>query len=143
LAFGHKGRYDRAIADYDAAIRLTPDDWIALRGRCYAQAIFNRTAPAVADCDRALQLRPDDPSALSNRGFAYLRGHDYERAIADYDAAIRRFAASEVGAAAAWFCRGVAKSQLGKRELAEQDFRQALALDPGVEAKMSKFGLVR
>ena len=56
---------------------------------------------------------------------------------------IRQFAASEVRAAEAWFRRGIAKSQLGKRELAEQDFRRALALDPGIEAKMSKVGLVR
>jgi Flp pilus assembly protein TadD len=41
----------------------------------------------------------------------------------------------------AWFARGIANTRLGKRELAERDFRQAAALDPGVEAKANKFGL--
>ena len=43
----------------------------------------------------------------------------------------------------AYFGRGVADQHLGKRDLAERDFQQALAHDPVVEAKMGKIGIVR
>src|SRR5438034_263795 len=87
---------DRAIADYDAAIRLEPDLAIAFNNRCVAQAILGRMAQAVSDCDRALQLSPDNAAFLDSRGEAFLRGHDYARAVADYDAAIKLSAAQGV-----------------------------------------------
>jgi tetratricopeptide (TPR) repeat protein len=131
------------MADYDAAISFQPDLAIAFNNRCVAQAILGRMAEAVSDCDRALQLSPDNAAFLDSRGEAFLRGHDYARAVADYDAAIKLSAAQGVGHASSYFGRGIAYSRLGKRDLAEQDFSRALALDPKIEAELGKTGLTR
>ena len=64
-------------------------------------------------------------------------------ALSDYDAAIKLFAALGSGGASAYFGRGIAYVQLGQHDLAEQDFRRALTLDPGIEAAMGKIGLTR
>ena len=80
---------------------------------------------------------------LGSRGYAYLRGSDYVHAITDFDAAIKLFAAQGSGGAESYFDRGIAYWRLGDRDRAEQDFRQALTLDAGIEAKMAKIGLMR
>jgi len=91
-----------------------------------------------------VQMQHSEPTALANRGAAYLRSQNYARAVADYDAAIKLFDGKQpLRTAEAFFGRGIAYSRLGKPDLAAQDFRQAAALDPGIEAKMSKIGLVR
>ena len=89
VAYGHKGDYDRAIRDYDEAIRLDPE---------YADAFFNRGNAyddkgdydrAIQDYDQAIRLDPDFPLAFFNRGNRYRIEGDYDRAIHDYDQAIR------------------------------------------------------
>jgi len=60
-----KEKYDKAIADYTAALKTS------------------------ADFTTALLLRPDHPSYLLQRGIAYLLMEDYDRAIADFEAVLR------------------------------------------------------
>ena len=61
-----KKDYDRAIADYDQAIRVDP-------------------LPGVAADDRGRT----GTNVYNNRGYAYFAKKDYARAIADYDRAIK------------------------------------------------------
>ena len=144
LAHIHKGEPEKAIPDLNVAIQLDPTIWLGWSTRCYAEGILGQLPAAIADCDRAVQLEPNEPSPFANRGAAYLRSQNYARALADYDAAIKLFATKKrEHASESWYGRGIAYSRLGKRDLAERDFRQAAALDPGIEAKMSKIGLAR
>jgi tetratricopeptide (TPR) repeat protein len=88
-AYAQKGQYDRAIADYNEAIRLNPKDANALhsRGNAYAQTgAYNYAIP---DYDEAIQLDPKNAFAFFNRGNAYMEKGQYDRAIADFDEAIR------------------------------------------------------
>ena len=102
MAYLDKGEYDRAIADYDQAIRLKPD---------YADAYNNRASPTQQGRlrPRHRRLRPGHPAqagladAYNNRGIAYDEGR-YDRAIADFDQAIRL----KPDYAEAYYNRGIA-----------------------------------
>jgi tetratricopeptide (TPR) repeat protein len=89
LAYDDKGQYDRAIEDYDQAIRLNSN---------YAQAFKNRGTDyndkgqydrAIKDLDQAIRLDPNYAVAFNNRGEAYRSKGQYDRAIEDFDQAIR------------------------------------------------------
>ena len=78
-----------AIADFDAAIRLRPDDADAYVARADARHDAGAFDAAIADYSAALELRPDDPVVLNGRGIAHADTGAYSQALADYDAALR------------------------------------------------------
>ncbi len=82
-------QYDRAVAEFDRAIRIDPDYAAAFNNRCWARALLGALTEALADCDTSLRLRPESAAALDSRGFVHLRLNQPERAIADYDAALK------------------------------------------------------
>ena len=68
--------YDRAIANYDQAIRLKPAYAEAYNNRGYAYYWNYESAKAIADYSRAIELRPNYAYAYNNRGAAYMAsGH--------------------------------------------------------------------
>jgi len=84
IAYGISGQYDRAIADYDTAIMLSPKDSIAyiVRGISYeGKGQYDR---AIADYDTAIMLSPNYDWAYYNRGEAYKGRGNKERAIVDF-----------------------------------------------------------
>ena len=85
-------RYDEALANYDSALELKPDDpnFLSNRGNTYHH--LKRYEEALADYNKALQLRPDYPDILNNRGINYLKmgavykkPEHYDEALADFD----------------------------------------------------------
>ena len=62
------GRFDNAIANFNLAIRLHPDDASAFnsRGKAYAQK--GNLYRAIADYNEAIRLKPDYATAFCNRG---------------------------------------------------------------------------
>lgn len=59
-----RGEPSEALAQYEAALRLTPRHAPALAGRARAKAALGRTAEAVRDWAAALAARPDPAYAL-------------------------------------------------------------------------------
>ena len=80
--------YDSAIANYDRAIALDPDDADAYHNRGIAKDAQGDYAAAIADFDRAIALEPDGADVYHNRGVAKAEQGDYAGAIADYDRVI-------------------------------------------------------
>jgi tetratricopeptide (TPR) repeat protein len=82
-------QYQRAIEDYNEAIRLKPDYANAYlnRGRTYAN--LNQYQRAIQDYDEAIRLKPDYADAYCNRGIAYANLNQYQRVIEDYSEVIR------------------------------------------------------
>jgi clan AA aspartic protease (TIGR02281 family) len=79
---------DRAVADYDAAIRSDPRNAAAYfhRGNAwYAKKEYGR---AIADYDLSIRIEPGRASALANRGMAKQHTGDLDGAIADWTRAI-------------------------------------------------------
>ena len=70
LAYRAKGDLDRAIGDYDQAIRLEPDNADAHNGRGVAWADKGDYAQAVRDYDRALQINPNHERAAVYKALA-------------------------------------------------------------------------
>jgi lipoprotein NlpI len=89
MAYAIKGEYDRAIADFDEAIRLNPNIAQAFVNRGEAYRNKNEFDRAIADFDQAIRLNPNFAPAFNNRGFAYVNKGENDRAIADFDQAIR------------------------------------------------------
>ena len=80
--------YDRAIADYNEAIRLGPRaNFYTNRGDAYQ---FKKDYDhAIADYNEALKLDPKFTFAYNNSGAAYRAKGDLERAIYHYEQAVR------------------------------------------------------
>jgi tetratricopeptide (TPR) repeat protein len=127
-AYQRKSDYDRAIADFDQAIRLDPNDAFATaynsRGNAYnAKGDYDR---AIADFDQAIRLHPNLVASYNNRGLAYNGKGDYDRAISDLDRAVQL----DPNFANPYSHRGYAYGKKGDFDRAMADLNKALSLNP-------------
>ena len=145
LAFNHcgdayfkKGDFDRAIEDYNEAIKISPQFNTAFNNRGNAYFARRDYVRAIQDFSRAIQINPgyltgsvdpvpfDYATVYRNRGNAYAAEHDDSRAIADYDHAIRL----KPDDAAAFYSRGLAYDAIADYDNAIADYSKALQIDP-------------
>lgn len=82
-AYKNKGQYDRAIQDYDQALRLKPDYAEAFNNRGIAYWKKGQFDRAIQDYDQAIRLKPDDALAYGNRAFARKALGQIDQAKAD------------------------------------------------------------
>jgi len=82
------GLFERAIADYDVALELNPNDTVTLSNRGAALTDLGRLEAAIADFDKAVALDPVNFVALSNRCWAKALQSQYGAALEDCDAAL-------------------------------------------------------
>ena len=87
------GRLQLAVADYDVALQLVPDDALALTHRGVARADLGDLVLAIDDFTRALALDPSNPLAYLNRADAYAASGNLDAAVVDYAGALRLNAA--------------------------------------------------
>jgi len=66
-AWYFKGEYQKAIADYDQAIRLEPDNARAYTNRGSAYRKIGRTDRALDDDTSAIRIDPTQPEFFDNR----------------------------------------------------------------------------
>ena len=133
-----KQDYDKALADYDAAIRLDPKYAVAYANRGAAYKEKGDLDRAIADYDAAIRLDPKLAVAYNNRGFAYDKKGDLDRVIADYDAAIRL----DPKYAVAYANRGAAYEEKGDLDRAIADYDAAIRLDPKLAVAYHNRGFV-
>ncbi len=125
IEWAAKGDYDRAIADYDASLRLVPRNVDALYNRGNAWGNKGDHDRAIADYDAAIALNPKDPAAHNGRAYEWTAKGEYQKAIADYDNAIRL----EPKAAVSLLARGRVRLYTGDHARAVADFEQSFKLD--------------
>ena len=121
-----KANMRRAIAAFDQALSLVPDnaETLILRGNAYTSV--GEHGRALADLDRAATLDPGNPRAFMVRGLANARLGDMTRAFADYNRALSldpRYVDALVN-------RGAIYSMQGSTEKALADLDQAVELQP-------------
>jgi len=79
------GQYQEALAAYNRALELRPDDPDTLNNRGITLGHLGRHEEALADYNRSLDLRRDDPATLTNRGVTLRHLERYEEALADHN----------------------------------------------------------
>jgi Tfp pilus assembly protein PilF len=89
VAWCAKNEYDRAIVDFNEAIRLDPKFSPAYMNRGNAWLAKKEHDTAIADYNEAVRLEPKHATALANRGRAWRAKKKYDIALADYNEAIR------------------------------------------------------
>ncbi|AKR57862.1 hypothetical protein QU42_05270 [Bradyrhizobium sp. UASWS1016] len=124
VALRSSGDIDRAMEDYDRALRLSPDYYVALNNRGVALMSKGELDRAISDFDRAVQLRTDYLGAYYNRGKALGRKGLFDRAIADYDLVIK----ADPKNPTFLFERGTMKANAGDQSGADADFERAESL---------------
>lgn len=120
-------RYELAIADFDKAVALKPDDFYSIASRGDAYFRLGQYAPAIKDYDHAIQLKQDEAGVFSARASAQeALGHD-EQALADYGTAIKL----KPDDVLSYTQRGQIYVRQAQKALARADFDKVIALDPG------------
>lgn len=89
VEWANKKDFDRAIADYDAALKIDPKLADALHNRGSAWAYKGDPDRAIADFDAALRINPKGADVLHARAVELTVKGEYARALADYDSALR------------------------------------------------------
>ncbi|HTN77831.1 MAG TPA: tetratricopeptide repeat protein [Pirellulaceae bacterium] len=84
LAAYEGGHHKHALADFDEALRLEPDNAETLCARAMAHAQLNCEALALADYERSLQLDPTAARTWDQRGNLYAKQGNWEAALADW-----------------------------------------------------------
>ena len=88
LAYSLKGSYDRAIPDYDEAIRMKPDFAVALNNRAWAYFRWAKPAQGLPDVEKSLEYSPTSAHSLDTRAHIRQALGDPEAALRDYDRAM-------------------------------------------------------
>jgi lipoprotein NlpI len=117
---------NRAIQDFDQALRLNPRDSTTLDHRGLAYLSQDQTALALADFNAAIRLNPDDGEAFDNRGYLERTQHAFDAAIADESQAIEL----EPNEPLPWADRGYDFAAKHQWDSAIADFNDALIRAP-------------
>lgn len=121
-----KGDYEGAIAGYDHAIVIAPNDSEAFCNRGIAKYNTDDYDGAIADYDRAIAIDPNLAIAYTQRGNAKDESGNPHGAIEDHDRAI----ALAPDSADAYYNRGHTKNRMGDYEGAIADFDKTIDLEP-------------
>ena len=85
LAYLRKDNYTKALADFDAAIKLDPENAYAHYNHGLANYHLERYDPAIADFDWLLRRDPNDIYSLGYRGLARIHNASDTAALGDLD----------------------------------------------------------
>jgi tetratricopeptide (TPR) repeat protein len=118
--------WDRAIADYDEALKLNPKIAGAYTGRAAANLRKGNIDRALPDLNEGLRLDPKSPGIHNVFGYYYNKKGDHERALTEVSEALRLYPQYLY----AFSNRGEIYESKGEYIKALADFRMALSLDP-------------
>jgi tetratricopeptide (TPR) repeat protein len=130
VEYRRKDDLDRAMADYNEAIRINPRYAIAYYDRGNAWRAKGDQDRAIADYDQALKLDPKQADALVARGNAWRDKGNLDRAIASHSDAMK----VDPKYSLAYYNRGLAWRDKGDYDRAIADYTEAIRLKPEADA---------
>jgi tetratricopeptide (TPR) repeat protein len=83
-----KRDYDGALAIFNKALEVDPDNAVVLNSRGLAYSNKGEEERALADFDLAMQKRPNYPAPYNNRGLIFLRRGELQRAYDEINIAL-------------------------------------------------------
>jgi tetratricopeptide (TPR) repeat protein len=132
--FEISGLNEEAIASYDRALKVKPDEHEAWYNRGVSLADIGRYNEAIASYDRALKVKPDYHEAWNNRGIALSYLGRYNEAIASFDKALQIMP----DAPNAFYNKACAYALQSNLEAALENLSKAVALNPDKYLAMAK-----
>ncbi len=128
-----RGEFTRALADFEAGVKLDPNNAELLVNRAQAYRQFGRVEQAMSDLNKAIQLEPDLVAARFNRGAMLYSLSDFSGAFKDFDHCI----AIDPHNAAPYFNRASAQEAMGNYSKAIADMQRFIELTDDEEWKQS------
>jgi len=89
IGYKNKGNYERALTDYNMAIKLAPKFAKAYVNRGNVYIKLGDVERAISDDTMAIKLDPNNAAFYNNRAVAYYKKGDKEKAIADFRKALK------------------------------------------------------
>lgn len=133
---GHLGRgrtlarlrkYEDAIAAFSEALRLRPDDALALRDRGHYYINLHRLEPALADLTKAESLNKTDYGIYYHLALAHYVSGDFQKAAQAYEGCVRT-APSPENRIACYGWQVPTLMRAGRKDEAQKALDAALAL---------------
>ncbi|MFJ4889149.1 tetratricopeptide repeat protein [Streptomyces sp. NPDC088788] len=119
------GEYERALAEYDRAVDIDPDEARVHYGRGVTHQLLGDHPAALAAFDRADELRPGTGWIIAGRAETLRLAARFGEAVADFDRAV----ALDPTDADALASRAVCRHALEQFDAAAADFERALSID--------------
>jgi tetratricopeptide (TPR) repeat protein len=134
VAYRLKAEYDKAIDDFNEAIRLRPNSPITFNNRAVSYRNKGDFDHALADYDEAIRLNPNYIAAFYNRGLLFDEKKEYERAIDDFNVALKIDPQNPI----VLFRRGEAFLKEGSAGAGNADIAAAKAINPDIAEAIAR-----
>ena len=128
-----------AIADFNKAISIEPNNPQLYLNRGYLKHVMNDFNGAMADYNTSLQLNPNFAFAYNNRGVLKVALNDIQGALADYEKALtlnRNYAD-------VYYNRGNLRFMLNDNQGALADYDKAIEINPKDSEAYNNRGVVK
>jgi len=112
-------RYEKALKEYDMAIRYNPDHIKTLNNRGIVKQELGDFSGALADYNHAIELGFKNYYIFKNRGAVRVQLSDYYGAVEDYNSALEQEQNAEI-----YYLRGMTYRALEENEKALEDLNQ-------------------
>jgi tetratricopeptide (TPR) repeat protein len=129
-SYAGKDEWDRALRDYNEAVRLVPNNADAFANRGNAYAHKKEFAKSTSDYTEAIRLNPRLFQAFYNRALNYYAANDLNRSLADLTECIRLNPKFEP----AFAQRSAVLARLKRNDEALADADMAVSLNPEDDA---------
>ena len=120
------GRYEEALASYDRALEIKPNNDEAWYYRGNALHKLGRYEEAITSYDRALEIKPNNDEAWYYRGDALYNLGRYEETIASFDRALAIKPDDDL----AWYNKACCYALQGDVNRSMENLQKAIELNP-------------
>jgi Flp pilus assembly protein TadD len=87
MAYLENGRYDQALSEFNAALKLKPNDAALLNYRGVAYRCKGMDEQAMQDFNKAIQVDPKYARAYRDRAMIYFDRSEFDKSVEDLDKA--------------------------------------------------------
>jgi tetratricopeptide (TPR) repeat protein len=132
-AYAQLGQFDRAVDQFQHAVRLSPDDITAWNLLAQSYRAMGQPERAIRTLDSALRINQDSPITYYLLGASFSDLKRPDRAVGFYEQAIQRnpqFPEALYGA-------GLAYAQLGRRSEFEFSVQRLRAINPAAAERLA------